>query len=149
MEEMRVYHVGYSCYNAEQHVKDLMSDPRMLLIDTRHKPWSWRSAWCKDDQVKAGLRIPGLQSQWGKRYRDAGKVLGNLNYEGGPIKIADLDEGIKGLRYYLVRGYSLILLCQCAHDGCHRYTIMKALQAAMPEVQFYSADGKPELALAS
>lgn len=146
--EARVYHLGYSEFNAEQHVKNLMSDPRMLIIDTRHKPWSWRSAWCKDDQVKAGLRIPGLQSQWGKRYRYAGKVLGNENYKGGPIKISDLETGLRGLTMYLREGHPLILLCQCAHEGCHRYVIMAALKRAMPEVQIYAADGSPEREIA-
>lgn len=147
--EARVYHVGYNAYNSEQNVKDLMSNPRMLIIDTRLKPWSYRPGWCKDDQDKAGLRVPGLQSQWGRRYRFAGKVLGNLNYKGGPIKIINLDEGIRGLRYYLVRGYSLILLCQCSDvESCHRAVIMRALKASMPEVEIYSADGRPEQLIA-
>lgn len=149
--ETRVYHVGYSSGGAEEHVKALMSDPNMLIIDTRLKPWSWRSAWCRDDKVLPGGRtLPGLRSQWGKRYRHAGQYLGNLGRNHGTIDIADIETGVRGLMMYLREGHPLILLCQCSVvEDCHRYTIMQALKAAMPSVQFYSADGKPELSLAS
>ena len=152
MAEMKVYHVGYSSPNSEQLLQSLMQDPAMLIIDTRKTPWSWRSAWCRDDKVVGTHVIPGLRSQWGDRYRYAGHYLGNLNYKhpGAPIKIANIETGLRGLRMYLQEGLSLILLCGCSDvESCHRLVIMRALQAAMPGVQFYSADGKPELALAS
>jgi hypothetical protein len=93
--------------------------------------------------------IPGLQSQWGERYRFAGDYLGNLGYKHHTIDIADLETGIRGLRYYLKRGYKLILLCQCSVvEDCHRLVIMKALKQAMPEVEIYRADGVPEQLIA-
>lgn len=149
MDEMRVYHLGYRSGGSDQHVRSLMSDPRMLLIDTRKSPRSsYDPAWCKDDtSIPGGHVIPGLQSQWGERYRWAGMYLGNINYwhKGAPIKIADIETGIRGLRYYLVRGYSLILMCQCSVvEDCHRMVIMRELKVVMPEVQFFAADGKPE-----
>jgi hypothetical protein len=146
--EARVYHVGYNSYNSEQHVQSLMSDPKMLLIDTRYKPWSYKPQWSRDDKHVGSCTVPGLRSQWGERYRFAGKVLGNENYKDGPIKIAHLETGLRGLMMYLREGHPLILLCQCAHDGCHRYVIMAALKRAMPEVQIYAADGSPEREIA-
>lgn len=147
METMKVYHLGYNEGGSEQHLQELMSDPKMLLIDTRLKPYSWRPTWCREDKVLPGGQvIPGLQSQWCERYRWAGKFLGNENYKFplAPIKIADLDTGLKGLMQYLRKGYSLILMCGCSHEGCHRFKIMRELKAAMPEVQLYRADGTPE-----
>jgi hypothetical protein len=148
MEAMCVYHVGYNAYNSEQHVKSLMQDPKMLLIDTRLKPWSYKPQWSRDDKHVGACTVPGLRSQWGERYRFAGHYLGNLNYKGGPIQIAHLETGLRGLTMYLREGHPLILLCQCAHDGCHRYVIMAALKRAMPEVQIYAADGSPEREIA-
>jgi hypothetical protein len=146
MEAMKVYHLGYSSPNSEQLLQSLMRNPKMLIIDTRKSPKSWRPGWHKDDTEKAGLLIPGLLSQWGDRYRWAGETLGNKNYwrDGAPIDIVDLKRGINGLLYYLMRGYSLILLCECNGPWCHRYVIMAALKRAMPQVQFYRADGTPE-----
>lgn len=147
MDAMRVYHVGYNAGGAEQHLLELMKDPKMLLVDTRLKPWSWRPTWCREDKVlPGGQRLPGLQSQWGKRYRWAGAYLGNENYKHqlAPIKIADIETGLRGLMMYLREGHSLILMCGCSHEGCHRYTIMRELQKVMPEVLFYRADGSPE-----
>lgn len=151
MSEYKVYHVGYNAYNSEQHVQALMGNPRMLLIDTRKTPWSYKPQWSRDDKHVGSCTVPGLASQWGRRYRYAGKVLGNENYKHPelPIKIINLDEGLRGLKLYLQKGYSLILLCGCTHDGCHRYTIMRELQRAIPEVQFYRADGTPEQMLDS
>lgn len=144
--EPRVYHVGYNAGNSEQQVQALMSDPKMLLIDTRLKPWSWRPTWCREDKVLPGGQVlPGLRSQWGKRYRWAGKYLGNLGYKHGTIDIADIATGLRGLMMYLREGHTLILLCQCSCvEDCHRYTIMRELKAAMPEVQFFRADDTPE-----
>lgn len=144
---MKVYHLGYNEGGSEQHLLELMKDPHMLLIDTRLKPWSWRPTWCHEDKVLPGGHvIPGLRSQWGKRYRYAGKFLGNENYKfpGASIKIADLETGLRGLRMYLEKGYSLILMCGCSHDDCHRYKIMRELKVVMPAVQFFRADGSPE-----
>lgn len=145
--DARVYHLGYNEGGSEQHLQALMKDPKMLLIDTRLTPWSWRPTWCREDKVlPGGQRLPGLRSQWGQRYRYAGKFLGNENYKfpGASIKIAHLETGLKGLMMYLREGYSLILMCGCSHEGCHRYTIMRELKVVMPEVLFFRADGKPE-----
>src|SRR5579859_1542957 len=127
---MRVYHYGYSAYGAASQIEQLMRSERVLLIDTRLKPYSWRSEW----QGNA------LKAKYGHLYRQAGPCLGNLNFKGGPIKIVDLEKGIKGLMMYLQEGHDLILLCQCSHLGCHRYAILDALKQAMPEVEIVSPE---------
>jgi len=121
----KVYHCGYSALGTREWVDELMLQPNMLLIDTRLKAYSWRCDWRED----------ALKAKYGKRYRQAGRLLGNLNYQGGPIKIVDLDGGVKGLMMYLNEGRDLILLCQCVHDGCHRHEILKALCEVMPDVE--------------
>jgi hypothetical protein len=103
-----------------------MAQSEMLLIDTRLKPYSWRAEWRQD----------ALQTKYGERYRVAGKFLGNLNYRGGEIKIADLSTGLLGLRKYLDEGYDLIILCECcSHASCHRKVIVDKLQEVRPSVE--------------
>ena len=149
MMVMKVYHVGYSEGFAEERVTQLMSDPKMLLIDTRLKPYSWRVEWCRYDKHVGAHVIAGLESQWGKRYHWAGKYLGNLGYKHGTIDIADMQTGLRGLMMYLREGHPIILLCQCSVvEDCHRFVILKALKQAMPEVQIYQADGEPEQLIA-
>jgi hypothetical protein len=80
-----------------------MAHPHMLLIDTRFSPKSWRADWRKE----------ALREKYGSRYRLAGAYLSNVNFQGGPIVLADPETGIHGLRRYLEEGYDLILLCQC------------------------------------
>jgi hypothetical protein len=95
-----------------------MTQPQTLLIDIRFRPKSWRAEW----------REATLREKYGKRYRPAGSYLGNVNFQGGPITLADPDEGLRGLCMYLVEGYDLILLCQCPdYHTCHRKVIVELL----------------------
>jgi hypothetical protein len=108
-----------------------MRDESMLLIDTRYSPRSMRPEW----------RQEALQEKYGKRYRWAGRYLGNKNFKGGPIVIADPGTGIRGLRTYLNEGHSLVLLCACAeYSTCHRKDVVELLQKAMPEVEVVHPD---------
>jgi len=104
-----------------------MQEERMLLIDTRYTPYSRLPLF----------RREALEAQYGKRYRWAGKYLGNLNHRtGGPIKLAQPEIGIPALVRYLTEGYSLVLLCGCAsYEQCHRKVIVEAVQHLMPEVE--------------
>ena len=136
----KVYEVGYDLNNAQQRVANLMADKRMLLIDTRIKPRSWRHDW----EGKT------LQERYGERYRQAGKFLGNLNYKGGPIRLADPSTGIRGLIMYLREGHDLILLCHCAsYDNCHRKEIIRLLKEAMPDVEIVGQEQAAQQALLS
>ncbi len=114
----KVYPVGYGMGGALQYVDQLMALPQMLLIDIRFRPKSWRAEW----------REAALREKYGKRYRTAGAYLGNVNFQGGPITLADPDEGLRGLRMYLTEGYDLILLCQCPdYHVCHRKVVVDLL----------------------
>lgn len=62
--------------------------------------------------------------------------MGNLNYKGGPMALANPSVGIKGLVMYLREGYDLIVLCGCSDfQSCHRHLIVELLRGAMPEVE--------------
>ena len=113
----KVYPIGYS-RNGDL-VEKLMQDNNVLLIDTRAKPWSKIEQW----------RQGNLLEKYQERYRYAGLTLGNENFNnGGPIKIANIEVGIKGLLYYLNKGHDLILLCGCAsYEQCHLHIIIEAL----------------------
>ena len=74
---MKVYPLGYakSGYKVEQMME---RDPDLLIIDTRMSPNGnpeWTGA--------------ALKAKHGKRYRWAGRFLGNVNYRGGPIRLAN------------------------------------------------------------
>ena len=119
----KVYPAGYSRHGAL--IEQLMQDPKTLLIDTRYSPNSKMPQWTGS----------ALKAKYGDRYRFAGKFLGNVNYKGGPMTLANPARGIQGLVMYLNEGYDLILLCQCPEfSACHRRLIVDLLQGAMPEV---------------
>ncbi len=123
---MRVFPAGYSSYGSLAYVESLMQQEHMLLIDTRYTPKSWRADWQEN----------ALRKKYGERYRLAGKCLGNVNYQGGPIKLANPERGIPGLIRYLNEGHDLILLCQCAsYEDCHRSVIVDTLLKEMPDVE--------------
>ena len=116
--QRKVYPVGYGIDGAAQYIERLMEQPQMLLIDTRFSPKSRWAEW------REGV----LREKYGPRYRTAGAYLGNVNFQGGPIQIADLEEGLRGLRLYLDEGHDLILLCQCLdYSSCHRKVIVDQL----------------------
>ena len=122
---MKVYPCGYAKHAA--HITSLMAEQeRLVLIDTRYKPWSQMPAW----------RREALRAQYGTRYRWAGQYLGNINYQGGPIALADPATGLRGLRHWLEHGYDLLLLCGCAvYERCHLHTIVEALKQEVPAVE--------------
>lgn len=140
----KVYSVGYGTYGSEQYIAQLMSNPAMLLIDSRYKPHSWRPEW----------RQEALRSKYGARYRWAGRYLGNTAYNTRQrigdkpypvtISIADIETGIRGLMLYLAEGHDLILLCQCPdYNVCHRKVLVEALKERLPSVEVVmpSAEG--------
>jgi hypothetical protein len=123
---MKVYPYGYAAHEAQ--IAQLMHEQsRLIMIDTRLKPWSNKPAW----------RAEALKAAYGERYRWAGQYLGNLNYKNsGPIRLADPAAGLRGLRHWLQHDYDLLLLCGCAvYERCHLKTIVEALQTEAPEVE--------------
>ena len=129
---MKAYPIGYSTAGSQEHIDSLITKSKVLLIDTRKVPYStWSKDWNKD----------ALERKYGERYHWAGEFLGNINYKGGPIKLANPALGIKGLIMYLAEGYDLILLCQCRdYSKCHRSVIVDLLLGRMPEVEIVLPD---------
>lgn len=158
---MKIFHLGYAEFDSLMRLAAIMqADPTALIIDTRFAPYSWRKGWNKDDKCHLGMKpvsgwrkgdpvpdgaelIKGLVSRWGKRYRWAGTVLGNRNFNnGGPISIVDLTVGIQKLRAYIESGYTPVLICECdVLESCHRRLILKALKYYLPEIEVLDADG--------
>jgi hypothetical protein len=130
----KVFPIGYSTYQSDQHIESLMNDPRTLLIDCRITPWS---------EHKPQYRKAELVQRWGKQYRPAGHVLGNRKHPTNKmypgkieIEIMNPEVGIAGLVRYLSEGHDLILLCQCLDYGhCHLKEIVRLLQQAMSSVE--------------
>ena len=121
--QRKIYPVGYGMDGAGQYIEHLMAQSQMLLIDTRFSPKSHWPEW------REGV----LREKYGTRYRAAGAYLGNRNYQGGSIQIADIEEGLRGLHLYLDEGYDLILLCQCPdYSSCHRSVIVDQLREHTP-----------------
>ncbi len=121
-----VYPIGYSMPGAQERIDELLQDPKVLLIDTRIKPYSWNERWKKEE----------LKRTYGEKYHWAGKFLGNPAKDTGRLEVADPDKGIAGLLKYLSEGHDLILLCQCPHyEKCHTSIIVNLLlQKANVEV---------------
>jgi hypothetical protein len=126
-----VYPIGYSAPGAQERIDKLLKDPKVLLIDTRIKPYSWNERWKKEE----------LKRTYGEKYHWAGKFLGNKALGTGNIEIADPEKGIAGLLKYLSEGHDLILLCQCPHyEKCHTSVIVDLLlQKANVEVVKFEA----------
>jgi len=126
---MEVYPCSYSAHGPL--IEWLMRETSTLFIDTRYKAYSVLPQW----QEKT------LRERYGKRYRTAGACLGNLNYKGGPIQIADVEKGIRGLLMYLREGYKLLLVCGCRqYETCHVKVIVELLRQVAPEVAVLSPD---------
>src|SRR5258707_15784782 len=107
---MKCYPCGYAAHALL--IEHLMHEQEQLvMIDTRRVAWSKMPAWCAET----------LKATYGERYRWAGTYLGNLNYQqGGPVRLADLATGLRGLRHWLQHGSDLLLLCGCAvYERCH------------------------------
>lgn len=132
-----VYPIGYSMPGAQERIDELLQDPKVLLIDTRIKPWSWNEAWRKE----------ALEQRYGQRYRWAGKLLGNPAKDTGRLEVADPEKGIAGLLKYLSEGHDLIILCQCKEFAkCHTSIIVSLLlQKANVEVVKFDAEALPSL----
>jgi len=131
--EWNICPLGYNARGADQALDRLMQDERVLLIDTRLKPWSVRPEW----------RREAMEKKYGRRYRYAGVVLGNLNYNipDSEIELANWREGKRGLLLYLSEGYKLILLCGCReYSGCHRKRIVELLCATTPGIRVMEPD---------
>jgi uncharacterized protein (DUF488 family) len=89
-----------------------------LLIDIRCSPFSKSRSW-GHNELRAAL---GDDYLW---LPD----LGNLNYKGGPIRIANMEKGCKTVLDLLQRR-SVVLMCVCPKiENCHRNRVAGELEA--------------------
>jgi uncharacterized protein (DUF488 family) len=118
---MTVYTIGYSGTTPEGLAARLAEmDGRPLLVDVRFSPRS---------------RVPhrsgsALARRFGADYLHVA-ALGNRNFKGGPIDLADPEAGVAALAPILA-ARSVVLLCACkSHEGCHRSDAATLLAARL------------------
>jgi uncharacterized protein (DUF488 family) len=85
-----------------------------MLADVRHSPHT----------TKPGFSKPDLQARFGARYVHL-SAFGNVNYQEGPIELADPDRGVQAIRA-LER--PPVLMCGCrSPNSCHRSAVARLL----------------------
>jgi hypothetical protein len=105
-----------------------MEDKKACIVDIRLAPYSqWNRAF---NRAALAKRFP-------QRYVHMPE-LGNLHYRLSDrqkgIKLANETQGIARLLKGLGQGRTLILLCSCKDKGCHRWTVVKLLEKALPDM---------------
>lgn len=108
------YAIGYSGRSVAE-VRALAERLDATILDVRLSPRSRRPEWSGRNLTEA----------LGDRYLHA-PMLGNRNYQGGPVGIVNLIEGIALIAEH---PRPVILMCLCADwRTCHRTLIGKALR---------------------
>lgn len=101
--------VGYNGGWTPELLARELTDRRATLLDIRHNPTSMKPEW----------RREALRRQLGDRYMHI-PALGNVNYQGGPIQLAEPDAALIPVRRLLAHG-PVVLLCACPNwQTCHR-----------------------------
>jgi len=110
-----LYTVGYSGRTPAE-IKSLVESRDAILIDIRFVAVSRHPQW----------RKAAFAHLLGDRYLHC-PALGNVNYKGGPVRIADLDAGVRLLES--LPGAFGFLMCTC-RDGatCHRAIVGSELR---------------------
>jgi uncharacterized protein (DUF488 family) len=132
-----LYTLGYATRADRKRLDALMRDHQRLLVDTRSTPCcSWNPAFRREVLVQRyncdeQAHLP--QGQRRIRYLWLGETLGNVNARaGGPMQLANLDQGSKQIMTVLCEGRDVILLCECADQSrCHRTLVAKLVQDAL------------------
>jgi len=97
-----------------------------VVIDVRLKPWTKQPGWSLSD----------LKAVFAEEYHWWGRSLGNLNFKGGTVKLADEKKGMKKLVALMRAGIAPILLCaEQSPDSCHRTMIAEKLAALTGDAQ--------------
>lgn len=85
------------------------------LIDVRRVPYTSKPGFSKEE----------LRDRFGSRYRHV-PGFGNVNYDGGPIKLAAPERGMSTVQEH---AFPLILMCGCQSPSqCHRSTVATLLR---------------------
>lgn len=96
-----------------------------VIVDCRIQPFSrFNAAWNKG----------GLEKLLGDGYQHA-RVLGNVNYKGGPIELVDPEAGLN-LLGQLLEQQDVVVMCVCSNYAqCHRKVVVELAQARWPELE--------------
>ncbi|GEM_PF-1121564 len=112
-----LYTLGYSGLKPED-LGALAEGHDLVILDIRCSPRSRNPVWTKKR----------LAERLGERYVHL-RALGNTDYKGDTIRIADLEAGIREAAAYLER-QSVVLLCACKDvRSCHRLPVAERLAA--------------------
>ncbi len=111
---MKLYTVGYMGWKLDELVERINSlggDPK--VYDVRYSPYSRNRDFTRTS----------FSDKLGSAYVHA-KGLGNINYRGGPIKLADPEPWYMIVKRDLDAGHPVILMCACWNLAeCHRLVI--------------------------
>jgi uncharacterized protein (DUF488 family) len=103
-----LYTAGYAGLGVKA-LADWLVAHDALLADVRFRPSSRAAQW----------RQPAMRKAFGSRYLHI-PALGNRNYKGGPVLLADPAAGVATVVEHLKR-QRVVLLCVCeSHATCHR-----------------------------
>jgi len=116
-KKLAIYTTGYIGQKPEA-LREIAKRLDARVLDIRLSPNSRAPQW----------RKPSLEVLLRKRYLHV-RELGNLNYKGGDVRLADLSTGLDIVNDQLTAGFSAaILLCSCSsYDDCHRGDVATVL----------------------
>lgn len=104
-----IYTLGYAQWKIREVVEQLQALDA-LLVDVRQSPYT----------SKPGFKKEELASRLGDRYLHVA-ALGNVNYEDGPIELAQPEQGLETIR---TLDRPPVLMCGCQSPAqCHRSTV--------------------------
>lgn len=104
-----IYTLGYGAGWSPATLADAVAGLSAALWDIRYQPWSKSPQW----------RGQALAALLGAAYV-AVRALGNVNYRGGPVQLADPASAVARARATLAQR-PIVLLCGCADAAtCHR-----------------------------
>lgn len=120
MSERIIYHVGYRSGWTPKSLSAEIRRRGFCLVDVRFAPGRPGAVW-------SSRRLEALLGDFG--YCWLGYCLGNRNYRGGPIDLADEALGLNVLaEMCLMNTKPPVLMCACeTFETCHRRTIIERL----------------------
>lgn len=117
-----IYTIGYQGRTLEELLASAR-EHKAMLIDVRIRPASRNPDFSR----------ARLSARCGLAYRHVPE-LGNVNYKGGPIRLANAAAGVRLLTPLILSGQNLMLLCVCQEwETCHRRQVADAIKAKFPE----------------
>jgi uncharacterized protein (DUF488 family) len=118
MKKPTIYTFGYE----KRQPEELVAEAERLsavVVDVRLKPYSRRREWNLNNLARLCGPVHGYL--WIKGF-------GNLNYKGGPIELADPEDGLARVAHDIERGRNIILLCYEADPKtCHRWQVAELI----------------------